>query len=48
DAYDLSMDELAEYYFKKGYCNFQLENYEQASTAFFEIKDTDNAYTSPA
>ncbi len=48
DIYDLSDDELAEYYFKTGYSYFQEENLEKASKAFYEIKDADTKYTPPA
>ncbi len=48
DIYDLSNDEIAEYQFKKGYSYFMEKKYSEASKAFFEIKDTDNKYTSAA
>lgn len=48
DVYDLSEEDKAEYYFKKGYSYFEEENLEKASAAFFEIKDTDNAYSAAA
>jgi TolA-binding protein len=48
DANDLSADDLAEYRFKVGYSYFSLENYDKASNYFYEIKDYENAYTSPA
>jgi len=48
DKYELDNEELGEYYFKLGYSYFVKENYKKASTAFFEIKDTDNRYKSPA
>jgi len=48
DAYELSNDELAEYYFKRGYCYFMEEDLDEASKAFFEIKDSDTRYTAPA
>ena len=46
--WDLKKEEQAEYYFKKGYAHFQLEEYESAANAFYEIKDTDNPYVSAA
>lgn len=46
DAYDLSIEEAAEYYFKKGYSYFVLNDFEKASSSFYEIKDSDNAYSS--
>ena len=48
DIYDLTDDELAEYYFKIGYCHFREDNLKKASTSFYEIKDADTKYTSPA
>jgi len=48
DAYDLSNDELSEYYFKRGYCFFMEKKFDKASKAFFEIKDADTKYTAPA
>ena len=48
DIYDLSDDELAEYYFKTGYSYFQEEELEKASKAFYEIKDADTKFTSPS
>lgn len=48
DPLDLKKEEQAEYYFKKGYAHFQLEEYESAANAFYEIKDTDNPYVSAA
>jgi TolA-binding protein len=48
DIYDLSDDELAEYYFKKGYSHFMEDQYDEASKNLFEIKDVDTKYTDPA
>lgn len=48
DPIDLKADEQAEYYFKKGYSHFQMEEYERSANAFYEIKDTDNPYVSAA
>jgi len=45
---DLTKDQGAEYYFKKGYSEFQLEKFDEASASFYEIKDTDNPYVSAA
>lgn len=44
----LSKPENAEYYFKLGYSYFMLEDYDKAENAFYEIKDKDTRYTSPA
>ena len=48
DQYDLSNEELSEYYFKVGYCHFMEEDYHRASKNLFEIKDADTKYTAPA
>jgi len=48
DLYDLSSEELAEYHFKKGYSYFMEEDFDNASTSLYEIKDADTKYTAPA
>ena len=48
NKYLLTGDEKAELFFKKGYCYFQLKDYSEARVAFYEIKDIDTKYTSPA
>ncbi len=48
DPLDLSPDERDEYYFKKGYAYFQLDEFDLAAKAFYEIKDTDNIYVAAA
>jgi TolA-binding protein len=48
DIYDLSNEEVAEYQFKIGYSYFMEEEFDKASKALYEIKDTDNKYTAPA
>jgi tetratricopeptide (TPR) repeat protein len=48
DKNRLSRDDQAEFYFKSGYCYFQLENYDKARLAFSQIKDLDTKYASPA
>jgi TolA-binding protein len=48
DPTDLKSGESSEYYFKKGYAHFQMEEYERSANAFYEIKDTDNPYVSAA
>ncbi|MBN2681427.1 MAG: tetratricopeptide repeat protein [Bacteroidales bacterium] len=45
---NLSNEELAEYHFKSGYTSFALEDYPKAKKSFFEIKDGNNKYQSPA
>ena len=48
DRASLSQERRAEYFFKKGYSFFQRNAYDDASLAFYEIKDRDTYYTSPA
>jgi len=48
DIYDLSKDNLAELYFKRGYSYFLTKNFEKSKTDLFEIKDVDNKYAHPA
>jgi TolA-binding protein len=48
DIYDLDKDQLAEFYFKRGYSSLQTGNEEKAKQDFYEIKDVDNKYAFPA
>lgn len=48
DKFDLTENQLAEYYFKWGHSNFQLGKKQEAATAFNEIKNTENTYQKPA
>lgn len=48
EIYDLTTEELAEYYFKTGYSYFDELRLEEAGKMFFEIKDVDTKYTAPA
>jgi TolA-binding protein len=48
DIYKLDKDQLAEFYFKRGYSNLDIGQDEKAKTDFYEIKDVDNKYASPA
>src|ERR1035437_1642559 len=48
DVYDLSNEELSEFYFKRGYSYFEEDSIEKAKKDFFEIKDIDNKYATPA
>ena len=48
DVYDLSNEELSEFYFKRGYSYFEEDSIEKAKKDFFEIKDIDNKYAAPA
>lgn len=45
---DLNAKERAEYHFKKGYAHFQLDEFDEAASQFYEIKDTDNDFVSAA
>ncbi|TAL58616.1 MAG: tetratricopeptide repeat protein [Bacteroidetes bacterium] len=48
DLYDLSNEELSEFYFKRGYSYFEEDSIEKAKKDFFEIKDIDNKYAAPS
>lgn len=48
DIYDLTTEELAEFYFKRGYCFFESKKLTEAKKDFFEIKDVDNKYAAAA
>ncbi|HEY0030377.1 MAG TPA: tetratricopeptide repeat protein [Bacteroidia bacterium] len=48
DIYDLTTEELAEFYFKRGYSFFELNKFPEAKKDFFEIKDVDNSYAASA
>lgn len=48
DVYDLSKEELSEFYFKRGYSYFQKEKFEKAKKDFYEIKDANGKYSGPA
>src|ERR1019366_2914829 len=48
DVYDLTPDELPEFYFKRGYSYFLTEKYDLSKKDLYEIKDVDNKYAAPA
>ncbi len=48
DRFLLEDDQLSEYYFQKGYSHYMRRNLEDARVNFYEIKDTDSKYSSPA
>jgi tetratricopeptide (TPR) repeat protein len=48
DRYDLTDEQQGEYFFKKGYSHFMRNEYDEARLAFYEIKDTDHKYATPA
>jgi len=48
DVHKIDKDQSAELYFKRGYSYLQLNQNEKAKQDFFEIKDLDNKYASPA
>ncbi len=48
DIYDLSKEDLAELYFKRGYSYLQVNKTEKAKNDLYEIKDVDNKYAKPA
>lgn len=47
EIYDLNDEELAEFYFKRGYAHYQLGQTDSAKKDFFEIRDISSKY-SPA
>ncbi|MFN5184014.1 MAG: tetratricopeptide repeat protein [Bacteroidota bacterium] len=48
DAFDLSGEDLAELYFKRGYSYYEKGNFEKAKLDLYEIKDINNKYADPA
>jgi tetratricopeptide (TPR) repeat protein len=48
DIYDLSKEDLAELYFKRGYSYLQTGKTDKAKNDLYEIKDVDNKYAKPA
>lgn len=48
DKQQLNKSDLAEYYFKSGYCYFLNDELDKAKYSFSEIKDKDTKYTAPA
>lgn len=48
DIYKLDKDQLAEFYFKRGYSYLQKKDEAKAKADFYEIKDVDNKYMFPA
>jgi len=48
DIYDLSTEELFEFYFKRGYSYFSTDKFAEAKKDFYEIKDVDNKYAASA
>lgn len=48
DFYDLSNEELAEFYFKRGYSHYQLGHVDSAKKDFYEIRDIKSKYSSAA
>lgn len=48
DRQDLSIEQVPEYYFKKGYAYYMRKNYDAARVNFYEILGIDSPYTPPA
>lgn len=48
EIYDLQKEELAEFYFKRGYSQYELGHPDSAKTDFYEIKELDSKYAAPA
>jgi len=48
DRFLLDKDQLSKYYFQKGYSYYKRRDYSEARVCFYEIKDIESKYTSPA
>ncbi len=48
DRQDLSLEEVPEYYFKKGYAYYMRKDFESARVNFYEILEIDSPFTPPA
>lgn len=48
DRFLLNEDEVSEYYFQIGYSHYMRKDYASARVAFYEIKDIQSKYASPA
>ena len=48
DKSEISKDELAHFYYMKGYANFEKEKFDAALTSFSEIKDGNSLYAAPS
>ncbi|MCW3086480.1 MAG: hypothetical protein JWP12_3846 [Bacteroidetes bacterium] len=48
DIYDLTTEELPEFYFKRGYSYFSTDKFTEAKKDLYEIKDVDNKYAGAA
>lgn len=48
DRYQLSKNQLSEYYFKKGYSYYQRKDHEAARANFYEIQEVESPYNAPA
>lgn len=48
EIYDLTDDELAEFYFKRGYAHYSLGNTDSAKKDFFEIREIKSKYSAAA
>ena len=48
DRYKLDRNDLSEYYFKKGYCYYKRNDFENARVNFYEIQEVESTYNAPA
>ena len=48
DRYKIGSEKLPEYYFKKGYCFYERNDFESARVNFYEILEVDSPYQGPA
>ncbi|TFH22998.1 MAG: tetratricopeptide repeat protein [Bacteroidia bacterium] len=48
DRFKIGKEKLPEYYFKKGYCFYERNDYENARVNFYEILEVESSYQGPA
>jgi tetratricopeptide (TPR) repeat protein len=48
DRFTIGNEKLPEYYFKKAYCFYKRNDFENARVNFYEILETESSYTGPA
>jgi len=48
DRYKLESKDLSEYYFKKGYCYYKRNDFEEARVNFYEILEVESPFNAPA
>lgn len=48
DRFKLDRNDLSEYYFKKGYCYYKRNDFEEARVNFYEIQEVESPFNVPA